>query len=655
MKNLPLLFLVFFKLSLGFGQNPVLDSLKQEFAKAKSDTTKVLLYEKLMKASKGQVAQDYGMKGLALAKRIHYDKGAILCGNWLAFSLVERNYYKSILILMETKQLCEKNKDSIQLAQSLANLGYAYGKFDHQKGLQYFFECKKLMEKVNVTQSTIPINTLIGFEYKEAGIPDSALVYLQKGYAYALQSATLFLPPKSFYVHFGEVYYQKGQKELSMSYFRRSIGINDGQVYMGMAQIHRDKNKLDSARYCAKKALHIFQEMKRNLYVIQAANLLFELYKNSNAAEALNYLVIASTTKNSLFSQEKGRQIEKLAFEERERAAKNERMIVAREIAFKNRVRLYALLAVLGVVLLIAFILYRNNRQKQVANALLLTQKEEIQSTLNLLKAIQAQLIQSEKLASLGELTAGIAHEIQNPLNFVNNFSELSVELLEEMETEFKAGKPDDAFEIAADLKINLSKINHHGKRASSIVKGMLEHSRGRDAINRVSTDLNALADEYLRLAYHGLRAKDNSFNATMETHFDPDLPLVSVIPQDIGRVLLNLINNAFYAVNQRATTVQTVHATSLQYLPTVTVSTKKLENAIEISVKDNGNGIPESIKEKIFQPFFTTKPTGQGTGLGLSLAYDIVTKGHGGTLEVKSKEGEGTVFISQLPIKNNG
>ena len=643
MKNLPLLFLVFFKFSLGFGQPLILDSLKQEFAKAKSDTTKVLLYEKLMKASQGQAAIDYGMKGLALAKRIHYDKGAILCGNWLAFSLVERNYYKSILILMETKQLCEKNKDSIQLAQALANLGYAYGKFDHQKGLQYFFECKKLMEKVNVPQSTIPINTLIGFEYKEAGIPDSALVYLQKGYAYALQSATLFLPPKSFYVHFGEVYYQKGQKELAMSYFRRSIGINDGQVYMGMAQIHRDKNKLDSARYCAKKALQIFQEMKRNLYVIQAANLLFELYKNSNAAEALHYLVMASTTKDSLFSQEKGREIEKLAFEERERAAKNERMIVAREIAFKNRVRLYALLAVLGVVLLIAFILYRNIRQKQVANALLSIQKEEIQSTLNLLQSTQAQLIQSEKLASLGELTAGIAHEIQNPLNFVNNFSELSVELLEEMETEFKAGKPDDAFEIAADLKINLSKIKHHGQRASSIVKGMLEHSRASTGLKE-PTDLNALADEYLRLAYHGLRAKENSFNATLETHFDPDLPLVSVIPQDIGRVLLNLINNAFYAVAERA-------KLGIEgYQPKVTVSTKKLEDTIEISVKDNGNGIPESIKDKIFQPFFTTKPTGHGTGLGLSLAYDILTKGHGGSLEVDSTAEHSTIFTMKIP-----
>ena len=252
MKNLPLLFLVFFKLSLGYGQTPVLDSLKQEFAKAKSDTTKVLLYEKLMKASQGQTAIDYGMKGLALAKRIHYDKGAILCGNWLAFISVERNYYKSILILMETKQLCEKNKDSIQLAYALAYLGYAYGKFDHQIELHYYAQCKKLMEKMNLPQSSIPINTAIGFAYKEAGIPDSALVYFQKGYAYALQSPIPF-SPNYFYVHFGEVYYQKGQRELAMSYFRRSIGINDGQAFLGMAQIHWDKNELDQPGIAPKR------------------------------------------------------------------------------------------------------------------------------------------------------------------------------------------------------------------------------------------------------------------------------------------------------------------------------------------------------------------------------------------------------------------
>jgi signal transduction histidine kinase len=272
------------------------------------------------------------------------------------------------------------------------------------------------------------------------------------------------------------------------------------------------------------------------------------------------------------------------------------------------------------------------------------TEKKKAEDTLVELRATQAQLIQSEKLASLGELTAGIAHEIQNPLNFVNNFSELSVELLEEMETEFKAGKSDDAFEIAADLKQNLSKINHHGQRASAIVKGMLEHSRTSTG-TKVTTDINALADEYLRLTYHGLRAKDSNFSAAMETRFDPDLPHLEVVPQDIGRVILNLINNAFYAANEKA-------KLGIEgYAPTVTVNTKKLADAIEISIKDNGNGIPDAIKDKIFQPFFTTKPTGQGTGLGLSLAYDIVTKGHGGSLAVESTPGDGTSFVIQLPI----
>ncbi|HOY19965.1 MAG TPA: ATP-binding protein, partial [Haliscomenobacter sp.] len=281
------------------------------------------------------------------------------------------------------------------------------------------------------------------------------------------------------------------------------------------------------------------------------------------------------------------------------------------------------------------------------------------------LQATQAQLIQSEKLASLGELTAGIAHEIQNPLNFVNNFAEVSAEMLVEMDAELDKGDIQEAKAISADLQQNLSKINHHGQRASSIVKGMLEHSRVSTGVKE-PTDLNALADEYLRLAYHGLRAKDNSFNATIETHFDPDLPLVSVIPQDIGRVLLNLINNAFYAVAERSRStvhqrnVETLHATSIQhatslqhpaYHPTITVSTQKTGDQIIIKVQDNGNGIPESIREKIFQPFFTTKPTGQGTGLGLSLAYDIVTKGHGGTLEVESEEGSGTIFTLKFSL----
>jgi two-component system NtrC family sensor kinase len=273
-------------------------------------------------------------------------------------------------------------------------------------------------------------------------------------------------------------------------------------------------------------------------------------------------------------------------------------------------------------------------------------QKEELEKALAELKAAQVQLVHSEKMASLGELTAGIAHEIQNPLNFVNNFSELSLELAQELKEEIE--KPDMdtglVIDLARDLAQNQEKINYHGKRAANIVTAMLQHSRTSTG-KKEPTDLNALADEYLRLAYHGLRAKDKNFNAKMVTDFDPAIGKVEVIPQDLGRVLLNLINNAFYAVTQRKNQIPDA------YEPTVTVSSHLLKSGkIEIRIKDNGTGIPDSLKAKIFQPFFTTKPTGQGTGLGLSLAFDIVTKGHGGKMEVKTEEGKGTEFIIQLP-----
>lgn len=275
-------------------------------------------------------------------------------------------------------------------------------------------------------------------------------------------------------------------------------------------------------------------------------------------------------------------------------------------------------------------------------------QKEELEKTLEELQAAQAQLIHSEKMASLGELTAGIAHEIQNPLNFVNNFSELSVELAHELLEEIEKPDPDkDAVrDLVKDLSQNQEKINHHGKRASNIVTGMLQHARTSTGAKE-PTDLNALADEYLRLAYHGLRAKDKSFNAKMVADLDPALGKIEVVPQDMGRVLLNLINNAFYAVTQKK------NQNPKNYEPTVTVTTRLVKpGKVEIRIKDNGTGIPDSVKAKIFQPFFTTKPTGQGTGLGLSLAYDIVTKGHGGTLEVESAERAGTEFIIQLPLQ---
>ncbi len=286
----------------------------------------------------------------------------------------------------------------------------------------------------------------------------------------------------------------------------------------------------------------------------------------------------------------------------------------------------------------------KSQLEVQVAErtAELTKQKEELEQTLNELKSAQTQLVQSEKMASLGELTAGIAHEIQNPLNFVNNFSDINSELIDEMVTEAQGGNVGEAKHIADDIKQNNQKISFHGKRADAIVKSMLQHSR-KNTGQKEPSDMNALCDEYIRLSYHGLRAKDKAFNAEFKTDFDETIGKINIVPQDIGRVLLNLFNNAFYAVNEKE------KERGQEFKPWVFVQTKKLNGKVQITVKDNGDGIPQNIVDKIFQPFFTTKPTGSGTGLGLSLSYDII-KAHGGEITINTTEGEGSEFIIQLP-----
>ncbi len=400
-------------------------------------------------------------------------------------------------------------------------------------------------------------------------------------------------------------------------------------------------DKQDSVKYYAYKAVDLATSIDFKDTKMKGYEFLYKSYEKTQKKDsAYKYLKLFVQEKEGLLNIEKSKKVQSINFKTQLRLQKAEQ----EKVQLENNIRTYGLLTGLGILSILGFILYRNNRQKQKANAILQEQKDKIQNTLTQLKATQAQLIQSEKLASLGELTAGIAHEIQNPLNFVNNFSEVSVELVAEMQDELNKGDTDEAKAIADDLKQNLQKITLHGGRASAIVRGMLEHSRASTG-EKQPTHLNALADEYLRLAYHGLRAKNSSFTCELVTDFDANLPLVNVIGQDMGRVLLNLINNAFYAVGKKANTQPD------GYQPTVTVSTRQLTDGIEIRVKDNGIGMPESVREKVFQPFFTTKPTGEGTGLGLSLAYDIVTKGHGGTIEVTSVEGEGTEFMVTLPV----
>jgi len=368
--------------------------------------------------------------------------------------------------------------------------------------------------------------------------------------------------------------------------------------------------------------------------------------KKNKPDSAFTYLKLAAVIKDSLANAER---TNLLAFKNRD----FDEIIKVKEleeekIQTQTRVRIFALLAGISVFILITLLLYRNNKHRQKANALLQKQKEEIEiqkasveRTLAELKATQAQLIQSEKMASLGEMTAAIAHEIQNPLNFMNNFSEVNQELLVEMKEEMNKGNIYDANTIANDIIHNEEKINHHGKRADAIVKGMLQHSRVSSG-RKEPTDINALADEYLRLSYQGMRTKDKLFNAEMKTDLDASIRKIDVVPQDIGRVLLNLYNNAFYAVNEKAK--QQLNG----YEPTIAVSTKEINNTVELTVKDNGSGIPQKILDKIFQPFFTTKPTGEGTGLGLSLSYDIV-KAHGGEIRVNTNEG--VEFTVILPV----
>ena len=371
--------------------------------------------------------------------------------------------------------------------------------------------------------------------------------------------------------------------------------------------------------------------------VLRDYKLLAELYEKTgdNAKAKDAYKSYISLQEILLADQKK---FQTISFETEQQMNKSE--LAISKLENDNKISSLSRNFSIGIAVLLLFIVagvYNRFHSKKKANQIL-------EKTLSDLKLTQSQLIQSEKMASLGELTAGIAHEIQNPLNFVNNFSEVSLELIDEMHEEMAKGDTDEANAIAADIKQNLEKINYHGRRADGIVKGMLQHSRS-GSLMKEPTDINKLADEYLRLAYHGLRAKDKSFNADLVTDFSASLPKTLVLAQDMGRVLLNLFTNAFYATHQMQKQI------GEGYKPVVSVTTSQTDNYIEIKVKDNGIGIPDSIKDKILQPFFTTKPTGEGTGLGLSLSYDIVVKGHNGKILIDSKEKEYTIFTIQIPV----
>jgi len=605
-------------------------------------------------------ANKYGQQALELAKQTDFISGEIKSLCFLGIANTRHGEMaKALQLQFSGLQIARESKMENDEALCLFGIGHSYYFLgDYPKAINY---CKKAwqllssnkQEQYSVypyfnthlkkSQSVYTENELvIGEAYLYSNQLDSAVVWLQKLYD-PLTDPFWINVTKNF---LGEAYFKSGKQQLGLKYLRDAANFNSkiqdtydlSWSYAILSECFKEINQVDSSIYYAKLGFSAAQQVGFKNRMLETSRLLATEYElNNNINESHKYLKLAMAINNELFGPQKVYELQKTLAEQQQQQVEAEKQ----QTAYKNEMRQTALVAGIAIILIIALILYRNNRQKQKANKVL-------ETTLSDLKSTQSQLIHSEKMASLGELTAGIAHEIQNPLNFVNNFSDLNSELIDEANEELDNGSNSEVKLILNDIKENEGKINHHGKRAESIVKGMLLHSRGSSG-KKEPTDINTLCDEYLRLSYHGFRAKDKSFNADFKLEADKSIPKIEVVPQDIGRVLLNLINNAFYAVSEKA------KQNPDGYKPFVVVSTRSEKSpsgdlGVAISVKDNGTGIPESAKEKIFQPFFTTKPTGSGTGLGLSLSYDMV-KAHGGDIKVNSKDGEGTEFIIQIPI----
>lgn len=655
-----------------YSQNDTIDSLRLLIAKEKTDTGKIeTLITMGSRFGWGQPKNDsaffYLQQALQLSQQVNYISGEIYASqgmtNYLRYT---GNYSEALRLALQNLKLTEQHRKSDALFFQTRLTGWIYADIgDFNEQLKYAkrlaFLAQSHDDKQTVAYYNAIANNCISRAYSDLNLQDSALYYERAVYMYALKSKAPGLLSLAT-TAIGDIFSNTHRDDSALIYYKNGIYYaknagrtdHEAHAYLGLARLFLKGALSDSALFYTHQTLRLLQNTDAPKDLMDAYSLLSELYRNTYQYDsALSYMERFVTMKDSLYNRTKIAQAQNLSFNEtlQQQQLEQEKREIRQQ--YQNKIKLYSLGGVLLILLIIASLLYKNNRNKQKANAILNRQKEEIQTTLSELKSTQSQLIQSEKMASLGELTAGIAHEIQNPLNFVNNFSEVSSELIAEMRSQLDEGSIEEAKAIADDVKQNLEKINHHGKRADAIVKSMLQHSRTSTG-KKQSTDINTLTDEYLRLSYHGMRAKDKSFNCEMTIEFDESLQKINVIPQDIGRVLLNLFNNAFYACAERSRSVSEGQANKLTapggYIPTVTVTTRKENNNILIAVKDNGSGIPEKIKDKVFQPFFTTKPAGSGTGLGLSLSYDIITKEHNGMIKVESAPGEGTTFIVSLP-----
>ena len=645
MKNIFILFFLFTSALKLPGQSTEVDSLIKLLEKAPVDTNRVKLILNIANKLyfyKPDLSLEYSEKALKIARDINYDNGIVNSLNLAGESYrLTGDYPKALQYQLQALEISRELKNEFVESNSLGFIGVIYMELnEYRQPLQYFLRAINIKDRLPAAPPGVFILANTGISYDFLNIPDSALHYLRLA---ARQNIDVRHPQLNSLIprSVGNVYMHKGNIDSALHFYFVALqnsrstneSINMAANQQKIAEVYEKLNLYDSSLYYALNAFNEAQRTFQKSKLLESSNLLVKLYRSMHKYDsAFYYEDLATSIKDSLYGIPKFKQLQLLMLSEQ----KHQQEIEQEQERYKNKTRMIALWSAVGFFLIIAFILFRNNWQKQKTNKVL-------ENTLSNLRSTQAQLIQSEKMASLGELTAGIAHEIQNPLNFVNNFSEVNDELLKELATEADKGNLDEVKAIAKDITFNSEKINHHGKRADAIVKGMLQHSRSSSG-QKEPTDINALADEYLRLAYHGLRAKDKSFNATTKTDFDSKIGKINLMPQDMGRVILNLINNAFYAVDEKKKKIDD------GYEPTVIVTTIKQNGSVEIRVKDNGNGISQKMLDKIFQPFFTTKPTGQGTGLGLSLSYDIV-KAHGGELKVETKEGEGTEFIIHLPV----
>jgi signal transduction histidine kinase len=652
---------------VSYSQQTIVDSLKHIVSLHENDTNEVkalsALYE-ITNYSNLDSAIGFAQKGLLLAKSLQYENGEASCYLQLSNGYSHRgSFSQAIHFAFKALAIYNRlqNKDGIATAHLNFEVIYNAAR-DYRSSLLHSFILKQIVESGGISDTASwstqgmrwrpLIYAEIGRTYETINEVDSALIYARQAINenQQINGAKWNFP---FYV-LGRILMKQGKYSDALTTFHTAIpmAIANGypkdtlDIYNSIASLYKATGNLDSAIYYAKSIIDKQEHISHVEILFLAATTLSQTYKlKGNIDSTLKFIEFSNALRDSIYSQEKQRDFQNITFNELLR----QQELQQQEFQSKNKIRVYILIFSLVSFAVIAAILYRANFNKKRANNLLQEQKKEIEqqknkveSTLQELKATQAQLIQSEKMAFLGELTAGIAHEIQNPLNFVNNFSETNLELIQELKQELDTVNVQEAKQIASNVEENEQKINHHGRRAETIVKNMLAHSRSSKG-ERQPTDLNILVDEYIRLAYHGFRAKDKGFNATIQTHFDPDIGKVNIMPQEIARVLLNLFNNAFYAMYEKMKKLDE------GYEPQVTVNTKRKDDKIEIKVADNGMGISKGLQDKIFQPFFTTKPAGQGTGLGLSLSYEIINA-HGGNISVESKEGEGSVFTITIP-----